>query len=90
MLSNANINGAIECQSNIRIYELILSIKKTNKKTKRRRRNLNLWNKVSLGEEVEGEDEGIGSGDESRGGSGVMNDVSGGGAWNARRRVGRA
>jgi hypothetical protein len=51
---------------------------------------LNLWNEVSLGEEIEGGDKGVGSGNESRGGSGVVKEVSGGGAWDARRRVGRA
>jgi hypothetical protein len=69
---------------NICRYELILS-----KKKKRRRRNLNLWNEVSLGEEIESGDKGVGSGNESRGGSGVVKEVSGG-AWDARRRVGRA
>jgi hypothetical protein len=51
---------------------------------------LNLWNEVSLGEEIEGEDKGVSSSNESRGGSGVVKEVSGGGAWDARRRVGRA
>jgi hypothetical protein len=51
---------------------------------------LNLWKEVSLGEEIEGEDKGVSSGNESRGGSGVVKEVSGGGAWDARRRVGRA
>jgi hypothetical protein len=69
---------------NICRYELILSTKK------KRRRNLNLRNEVSLGEEIEGEDKGVGSGNESRGGSGVVKEVSGGSAWNARRRVRRA
>jgi hypothetical protein len=51
---------------------------------------LNLWNEVSLGEEVEGEDNGVGFGNESRCGSGVVKEVSSGGAWDARRRVGRS
>jgi hypothetical protein len=51
---------------------------------------LNLWNVVSLGEEVEDDDEAVGAGYESRGGSGVLKDVSCGGAWDARRRGGMA
>ena len=47
----------------------------------------NLLDEVSLSEELEGGDEGVGAGDDCGGGPGVVQDIGGGGPWGSKRRT---